>query len=132
MDTNTRKHELLEKCFELREKASGARKIAERYGEEQAEAERELIQILETEGSAAVMGEAGTLTLSMTAKARLTDWPTLKQHIEKNPSANLDLLERRLSRAGCKERWQAGETVPGVEQVQEPTLSYRATKRETV
>lgn len=132
MDTNTRKHELLEKCFELREKASGARKIAERYGIEQDEAERELMQIMETEGASAVMGESGTLTLSMTAKARLNDWPTLKSYIEAKPSERLDLLERRLSRAGCKERWQAGEAVPGVEQLQEPTLSYRATKRETV
>lgn len=126
-EATARMQEIAERLFELREKRSGVRKIYEDYGHQTETAERELMELMETVGVSAVTCDTGTLTLTMKASAKLRDWPTLKEHIMKNPE-NIDLLEKRVSASGCKERWQTGEEIPGVDRVDSPDLAYRGLK----
>ncbi len=126
--TDTRLTELVELLFELREKRSGVRKIDADYKAQQEEIEKQVIEMLETSGASAANSEAGTVTVTMTASPKVLDFPALRKYIEASPQERLDLLEKRVSKAGCKERWQIGEKVPGVEQEVESSLQYRTAK----
>lgn len=42
-----------------------------------------------------------------------SDWSKLQAHIKL--TGNFELLQRRLTKTAVQERWDAGETIPGVE-----------------
>lgn len=64
-----------------------------------------------------VRGEHGKLKLSMAENAEVTSYPDLYAYIKETGS--FDLLQRRVSLTGVRERWQEGNEVPGVARVLE-------------
>jgi hypothetical protein len=66
--------------------------------------------------------------LKMRAYADVTDWPALQQHIRL--TGEFDLLQKRVTITAVRERWEAGKTVPGVMQAQEPEVTISKFKEE--
>ncbi len=64
-----------------------------------------------------VHGDHGKLKLGMIESAEVTSYPDLYAYIKETGS--FDLLQRRVSLTGVRERWQEGNEVPGVARVLE-------------
>ena len=54
------------------------------------------------------------------------DWPALYAYIKENDA--FELLERRPGKGACRERWDAGEIIPGVEKFPVYKLSVSKVK----
>jgi len=64
-----------------------------------------------------VQGELGKISIKPVETAEVTSYPDLYQYIKETGS--FDLLQRRVSLTGVRERWQEGNEVPGVARVME-------------
>lgn len=117
---------LVDKLFDLKRQKAELNKQAESLDAEQAKTKAALIEMLNASGATACSAPSGTGTMTMKSKADLRDWAALRAFIEANKA--LDLLERRVSRKACQERWQAGVTVPGVDRVDYFDISLRENK----
>lgn len=62
-------------------------------------------------------GEVGSIKIKPVEAAEVTSYPDLYQYIKETGS--FDLLQRRVSLTGLRERWQEGSEVPGVARVVE-------------
>jgi hypothetical protein len=63
-------------------------------------------------GTTGVQGVASRVQVTTKSVPVVNDWPALYAHIAKKKE--FDLLNKALSAAGVKERWDAGKQVPGV------------------
>lgn len=57
----------------------------------------------------------------------VTDWPKFYEFIKENDA--FELLERRPGKAACRERWEDGQVVPGVEKFPVYKLSRSEVKK---
>lgn len=62
-----------------------------------------------------------TVTLQKIGRPSVADWPTLYEYISENEA--YDLLHRRLTTSAVEERWENGENIPGVVEVDVYELS---------
>lgn len=74
------------------------------------------------EGAQFYRGEKGTVGLQWKAKAVVEALKLLQAHIA--ATGEFDLLQNRLSETACRERWEVGNAVPGVIQVQHQVVTY--------
>lgn len=58
-------------------------------------------------------GKHGTATLKEKDVPKVVDWDAFYAHIRKTGS--FELLQRRPGEGACQERWEAKESIPGVE-----------------
>lgn len=68
---------------------------------------------LAAQGLTAVVGATARAGLTTTQIGHVKDWDAFTNHLI--VTQDFSLLQRRLNDAACRERWEAGETVPGVE-----------------
>lgn len=71
-------------------------------------------------------GHGAKAEIRMGVKAVVADWDTVYHHIQ--ATGEFDLLHKSITLTACRERWEAGNTVPGVDQVQEPTCTISTVK----
>jgi hypothetical protein len=81
-----------------------------------------LVAELLASGSTAIGGTEGTAKLVHKKEPTVTDWDALWGHIKQ--TGEFELLYRRMNAASVKERWEAGETVPGVQSVDLINISW--------
>ncbi len=62
-----------------------------------------------------------TATISPKVLPQVTDWDSVYAWVKKTGA--FEIFEKRISRSAFKERWEAGEGVPGVEAMQVMDLS---------
>jgi len=72
-------------------------------------------------------GKIARVTVLKPKVPSVTDWPKFYKYIAKTKS--FDLLQRRVSNAGWKERLEAGKKVPGVKTVTLIKLSLTRVKK---
>jgi hypothetical protein len=93
--------------------------------EEMEEAEKDLyktiIAKLREAGMSAVGGKLGLVKMSETVEPIAQDWRQTWDYIKKHDA--FELLHKRLTVTAVKERWEAGEEVPGVGRVPKFSLS---------
>lgn len=68
---------------------------------------------LAAQGLTAVVGATARAGLTTTWIGHVQDWDVFADHVF--ATRDLSLLQRRLNDAALRERWEAGEAVPGVE-----------------
>jgi hypothetical protein len=71
-----------------------------------------IINHLRIQGMTAVGGKAGFVKLRELDEPEVQDWTLLYEFIKNNDA--WELLHRRVGSTAVKERWEAGEQVPGV------------------
>lgn len=65
--------------------------------------------------------EGYLLSVRTTEEPVAFDWAAIVQFIK--DTGSVDLLEKRLLKSGVKQRWDAGETVPGVSKVPKTAIT---------
>lgn len=72
------------------------------------------------------MGGGGKAEIRMQSVAQVADWDTFYHHIQ--ATGEFDLLHKAVTLSACKERWEAGNEIPGVLQDQRPTCTISKIK----
>lgn len=80
-----------------------------------------LVGALEAQGLTAVVGGVARAGLTTMHVGRVKDWEAFAAHLF--ATRDLSLLQRRLNDGALRERWDVGETVPGVEAFLVPKVS---------
>ena len=122
---------LVHDLAELKEKRSEIAKLDADLKAQFDATKQMLIERLNTTGASAATGKTDdgrevTVSLVMKAIPKLESWDIFSAYIVK--TGQLDLLEKRISRGGVKERWQAGVDVPGLSRVDEQDISVSMKK----
>lgn len=78
------------------------------------EARASIIEELRAAGLKGAKGTLATAAITQSIVPKASDWEALHGYILEHKA--LDLFERRISRTAYRERLDAGEVIPGVEQ----------------
>jgi hypothetical protein len=105
-------HERLDHIATLRRERLSLQKQVDRMKQEEDGLAAKLASDMRDLGMASCTGIFGKLTLKVVEVPEVVSYPELYQYILETSS--FDLLQRRLSLAGVRERWQEGLDVPGV------------------
>ena len=112
--TATELGELADIYHEVRADRLIADKVAAGFKAEETLSEGLLIQQMQKQSITAAGGKALRVGLSKPEYVpHVVDWSAYYAHIK--ATGDFELLERRPGKAACRERWEAGELVPGVE-----------------
>jgi hypothetical protein len=86
-----------------------------------------LIAVLPKSDASGVSGRFANARVVVKQVPRVVDWALFYAHVAKKKA--WELLQRRVGETAIKERWDAGERVPGVEPFAIVTVSVTAAKR---
>ena len=91
-----------------------AEKVARDLKTQESAAEAELIKEMREQQLTAIGGRHARLTIPTVPEyvPAVQDWDAFYKHILS--SGDFSLLQKRVGAAACKERWDAGEEVPGI------------------
>lgn len=103
-----------------------ADKAAAQIKEKEVELKNAIIACLQAQQVAVAGGLNYRVELSQEDQPTVKDWQKLYTYITKNQA--FDLLERRVSKAAVKARWEDGKTVPGVDKFPVDKLSFSKLK----
>lgn len=105
---------LADKYWTLRQQRLTADKVAEDLKTQESQAEATLLQQMLAQRITAVGGQLVRLTLPTTPeyKPAVQDWRAVYDHIL--ATGDFSLLQKRVSEAAVKERWQVDAEVPGI------------------
>lgn len=106
---------LADHFWSTREKRLAADKAAKDLKDEEARAEATLIKEMREQQLTAIGGKLVRLAIPTVPEyvPAVKDWDAFYKHILQ--SGDFSLLHKRIGAQACKERWDAGEEVPGVE-----------------
>jgi hypothetical protein len=103
-----------------------ADKVAAALAAEENKAKATLIEQFLLQDITAIGGKAVRLAIKKDFVPAVKDWSKLYDYIKQNNA--FELLEKRPGRLACKERWEHGEIIPGVEQFPSYSLSKEGVK----
>ena len=81
---------------------------------EETQLMNELIEVLSEQGVEGVQGKTCRVSLNPSIVPIVVDWDKLNKYILKNEA--LEFFQQRLSVTAVRDRWDAGEKVPGVKE----------------
>lgn len=85
-------------------------------------ANADLLKMMQANGTTETQGKLGPVRLETEAKPSITSWPELCAFIHKRKA--FELLQKRLTVAAVRERYEVGEDIPGVTVTEEPVLKF--------
>lgn len=101
-----------DKLYELRNKRLSIQKLVEEIQSEETALKNHIIDNLPKSEASGVTGKLARVTVVTKEVPQAQDWDVLYKYIKKTGS--FELLQRRLTAAAIKERWEEGKEVPGV------------------
>lgn len=110
-----------DKLFELRNKRLEQQKLVDAIEAEEKALKEHIIQNLPKSEASGVAGKKARVTVVMKEVPQVKDWDAFYKYVAKTKS--FDLMQRRLTDAAVKERWEAGKQIPGVEVFKAVTIS---------
>ena len=108
-----------------RDRLALQKQVDEMKAKEDSEAAAIAREMLEC-GISELQGDVGKIKLKTVESAEVTDYHALYEYIRETNS--FDLLQRRVSLSGVRERWQKGNDVPGVARVLEDSYTLSIPK----
>lgn len=103
---------LVDTLYKTRERRYALQREVSALEEAESAIRAQLIGALPKFGATGIAGKVARAQLEGKRIVRVEDWEKLYAHIVKKKA--FDLLQRRVSDAAVKERWEAKLTVPGV------------------
>ena len=103
-----------------------ADKVAAALAAEESKAKATLIEQFMLQDITAIGGKTVRLAIKKDFVPAVKDWAALYAYIKDNNA--FELLEKRPGRLACKERWEHGEIIPGIEQFPSYSLSKEGVK----
>ena len=98
--------------YALREKRLEAQKAVDAMQAEETALKEHIINQLPKSDASGVSGKVARVAVSTREIPRVEDWEKFHEYVRK--TKQFDLLQRRAADAAVKERWEAGEQIPGV------------------
>lgn len=89
----------------------------------EAELKRKLLVVFEQQHLTEAAGRISRVSVTYKPVPRTTDWDRVFRYVSRTRS--FDLLQRRLTVAAVRERWENGKSIPGVEAENVPVFSVR-------
>ena len=102
-----------DKLFELRNKRLAGQKLVDEVEAEEKALKSHIIENLPKSEASGVAGKLARVTVVTKQVPQVKDWDAFYKYVKKTGS--FDMMQKRLSDAAIKERWEAGKEVPGVE-----------------
>jgi hypothetical protein len=102
-----------DKLFELRNKRLAEQKKVDEIAAEESALKNHIIENLPKSEASGVAGKLARVTVVTKQIPQVKDWDAFYKYVKKTGS--FDLMQKRLTDAAIKERWEAGKEVPGVE-----------------
>lgn len=116
----------IDALFKLKAKYKKAQEAADAVKTEITAAEQALMDAMRDDGIEKSTSKGGSISISKSLVPSVTDWDAYYAFIHKHKYYHL--LERRPSATGCRELFEMGKKVPGVEPVTRMSLRYTAAK----
>jgi hypothetical protein len=110
-----------DRLYELRQKRLEEQKKVDAIEAEEKALKEHIIQNLPKSEASGVAGKLARVTVVTKEVPQVRDWDAFYKYVKKTGS--FDLMQRRLTEAAVKERWEAGKEIPGVERFQAVTVS---------
>lgn len=114
---------MVDRIFELRKKKAELESAVKDVEGQIADLDSELMEALEKAGIERTATKKGTVSVSTSVVAQVTDWDALWNYIYKNKYGHL--LQRRISDPAYRELLEHGKKVPGTEPFSKKRLNYR-------
>ena len=102
-----------DKLFDLRNKRLAEQKKVDEIAAEETALKNHVIENLPKSEASGVAGKLARVTVVTKQVPQVKDWDVFYKYVKKTGS--FDLMQKRLTDAAIKERWEAGKEVPGVE-----------------
>lgn len=102
-----------DKLFELRNKRLAEQKKVDEIAAEESALKNHIIENLPKSEASGVAGKLARVTVVTKQIPQVKDWDAFYRYVKKTGS--FDLMQKRLTDAAIKERWEAGKEIPGVE-----------------
>ncbi len=102
-----------DKLFELRNKRLEMQKAVDAVAAEESALKNHIIENLPKSEASGVAGKLARVTVVTKQVPQVKDWDAFYKYVKKTGS--FDLMQKRLTDAAIKERWEAGKEIPGVE-----------------
>ncbi len=110
-----------DRVYQLRQQRLTAQKVVEGIQAEETALREHLIATLPKSQASGVAGKLARVTIETKVVPQVADWPKFYAYVKKTGS--FDLLQRRLTDGAVKERWEAGQKIPGVQTFNAVTVS---------
>lgn len=110
-----------DKLQDLKKQRYATQKLVDSIAREEAHLTAHIKDELAKQGATGISGFHARVSMNEKVVPTVQDWGALHEYIQK--TGQFDLLQRRVSDAAVKERWQAGEKVAGVGEFTITTLS---------
>ena len=102
-----------DRLFQVRAERLTVQKQVEQLMAEESAIKEHLINTLPKSDASGVSGRLARVTIVTKEIPQVKDWDAFYQYVKKTGS--FDLMQRRLTDAAIKERWEEGKEIPGVE-----------------
>jgi hypothetical protein len=101
-----------DRLYKLKEAKTAAGKAFAAIEDEEKALKEHIINTLPKSNASGVSGKIGCVRVEAKSIPQVNDWPVFYAHVKRTGS--WDLMQRRLSEAAVKARWEANKKVPGV------------------
>lgn len=102
-----------DRLFLLRQKRLDQKKVLDELEREEKALKEHIINNLPKSDASGVSGKLARVTIVKKPIPQVKDWDAFYKYVKR--TNGFDLMQRRLSDAAIKERWEEGKKIPGVE-----------------
>lgn len=110
-----------DRLYQLRQKRLEMQKEVDKVAAEETALKNHIIENLPKSEASGVAGKLARVTVVTKQIPQVKDWDAFYKYVKKTGS--FDLMQRRITDAAIKERWEAGKEVPGVEHFNAVSIS---------
>ncbi len=110
-----------DRLYQLRQKRLEMQKEVDKVAAEESALKEHIINTLPKSEASGVAGKLARVTVVTKQIPQVKDWGAFYEYVKK--TGQFDLMQRRITDAAIKERWEAGEEVPGVERFNAVSIS---------
>lgn len=110
-----------DKLYELKQKRLDMQKAVDVVEAEEKALKEHIINNLPKSEASGVAGKVARVTVVTKEIPQVKDWEAFYKYVKK--TGQFDLLQRRLTDAAIKERWENGKEIPGVEHFNATAIS---------
>ena len=115
--------ELIDKFVEIKALKESLNEQVKKCNEDLAKLEADIMEQMSNAGITQAASDKASCSMRESKHPAINDWPAFYDHVAKTGA--FELLHKRLSSTAFRERWEAGEQIPGTEITSVWELSVR-------
>lgn len=116
-------NDLINKFVEIKARKESLAAEIKTCNEDLAKIESDIMEQMSNAGITQAASDKASCTMRATPNPTITNWPAFYDYVAE--TGQFELLHKRLSSTAFRERWDAGETIPGTTMTSVYELSVR-------